>query len=94
MTNLVGYIAEVTEFESGWGTRPDGYILCLDKQKGIEFSEKDKGCVWCTDNSSDFGIASDFKLTLLTEFGYNKMLEKENNVIWICNGDLLDFIKD
>ncbi|WOZ57561.1 hypothetical protein [Pseudomonas phage vB_PseuGesM_254] len=49
----VGYVIHVTEFESGWGSRPDGYFISLDlvalenkcrqvnDSKGSEFSRAD-----------------------------------------------------
>lgn len=49
----VGYIIHVTEYESGWGCRPDGYLISLDlvalenkcrqvnDSKGHEFSRAD-----------------------------------------------------
>ena len=38
MTN-VAYYSACTEYEAGWGVRPDGYIVCLNKeflQKKVE----------------------------------------------------------
>ncbi len=48
------YFCEVTEYESGWGSRPDGYLIALsreafeakakeiDSQTGHEFSRTEK----------------------------------------------------
>ena len=33
------YYCDITEYESGWGQKPDGYYLCLDKDKLSQYIE-------------------------------------------------------
>lgn len=95
MTKYVGYVASVTEYESGWGQRPDGYIVCLDKNNGIEFATKENGKVWSMDDGSEFSIAGDFKLCILTEIGYDKLIEREDHQrLWIQNSEYNKFVKE
>jgi len=55
---MIGYIATVTEFEQGWGQRPDGYIVCIDKADGLRFASKANGHVHgdysCFSHAGDF----------------------------------------
>ena len=91
----MGYIASVTEYESGWGQRPDGYILCLDKQKGLEFATRENGKVWSMDDGSEFSIAGNFKLCILTEIGYDELVEREDHQrLWIQNSEYNKFVKE
>ena len=95
MTKYVGYVASVTEYESGWGQRPDGYIICLDKNKGIEFATRENGKVWSMDDGSEFSVANDFKLCVLTETGYDELIEREDHQrLWIQNSEFNKFIKE
>ena len=95
MTKCVGYVASVTEYESGWGQSPDGYIVCLDKNKGVEFATRENGKVWSMDDGSEFSIAGDFKLCVLTETGYDELIEREDHQrLWIQNSEYNKFIKE
>lgn len=95
MTKRIGYVAAVTEYESGWGQRPDGYILCLDKQKGLEFATRENGKVWSMEDGSEFSIAGDFKLCILTEIGYDELIEREDHQrLWIQNSEYNKFVKE
>ncbi len=42
-TKIICYAAHVTEFEPGWGTRPDGYIIAKSeadvRAKGLQMQE-------------------------------------------------------
>ena len=79
----------------GGGQRPDGYILCLDKQKGLEFATRENGKVWSMDDGSEFSIAGDFKLCVLTETGYDELIEREDHQrLWIQNSEFNKFIKE
>lgn len=88
MTKRIGYVAAVTEYESGWGQRPAGYILCLDKQKGLEFATRENGKVWSMEDGSEFSIAGDFKLCVLTERGFEYLEQYDNQLAWIEESEL------
>ena len=95
MTKRIGYVAAVTEYESGWGQRPDGHIVCLDKNKGIEFATRENGKVWSMDDGPEFSIAGDFKLCVLTETGYDELIEREDHQrLWIQNSEYNKFVKE
>ena len=95
MAKYVGYVAEVTEYESGWGQRPDGYIVCLDKNKGIEFATRENGKVWSMEDGSEFSVAGDFKLCILTGTGYEELIEREEHQrLWIQNSEYNKFVKE
>lgn len=94
MSKYIGYIASVTEYESGWGQRPDGYIVCLDKQSGINFATRENGKVWCSGDGSEFSIANDFKICILTEMGYDRLVELEHQRLWIQNSEYNKFVKE
>ena len=99
MKEFVGYLAEVTEFERGWGCRPDGYVVCLDKAVGIAYSKKSNGHIWSMDDGSEFSDAGDFKLVILTESGHDKLAafnksEQYPNLAWIGRNDLKEYIKE
>ncbi len=86
MSNVAYYVT-VTEYESGWGCRPDGYIVCLNKkflmavcdkvnaQKGEEFSR--------TDNP---------KLCLVTEEMYSKLIKNENESGYVWTNNSKDWL--
>lgn len=63
--STVGYVAHVIEFERGWGTRPDGYIVCLNKELGKRHATKSNGHV-CGD-AECFSTAGEFKLCVINE---------------------------
>lgn len=94
MNKYIGYVAEVTEYEAGWGLRPDGYIVCLEKQAGLDFATRENGKVWCSDDGSEFSIASDFNLCVLTEQGYDNLIASEFKRQWIGRSEFNKYIKE
>lgn len=90
----IGYIAEVTEFESGWGCRPDGFIICLDKEKGKEFATRENGHVWCMDDGSEFSSAGEFKMVALTDDGYDDLISRSSGLAWQPNSDFKKYVKE
>lgn len=78
MTQTTGYYAEVTEHE--WGQRPDGYILCIDKEKGKARATACNGRVAQWDDGCS--TAGDFKFCLLSkEAVYD--IKKAGGSVWI-----------
>lgn len=80
MTNQnIAYYSSITEYESGWGNRPDGYLVALTKEafevkakainehKGAEFSRVD----------------SQPKLCLVTDEMYAKL--QKSSWVWTNN---------
>ena len=41
--SILGYITTVEEFESGWGSRRDGYLIYIDKTAGEQFATQNNG---------------------------------------------------
>lgn len=82
---IKAYYAKVTEFESGWGCRPDGYLVTLDKDSGDKFSKKDNGHIWCMADCSEFSTKTgDWLLGLATYDQFIKDLnESEFKTLWI-----------
>lgn len=89
---IKGYIAEVTESEAGWGSRPDGHLICLDKEKGEAYATKDRGKVWSTEDGSEFSFASEFKLCILTEKGKELVECTTSGCLWTNN--ISDYVEE
>lgn len=78
MIQTTGYYAEVTEHE--WGQRHDGYILCIDKEKGKARATACNGRVAQWDDGCS--TAGDFKFCLLTEEAVYD-IKKAGGSVWI-----------
>lgn len=85
----IGYMAEVTEYEAGGWVRPDGFILCLDKNDGIEFSIAEDGFVSQYKDSAGFSYsrASEFRLIEITDEALEIL--KDKKILWISNEKIL-----
>lgn len=82
MTN-VAYYSACTEYEPGWGVRPDGYIVCLNKEflqaKVTELNNRPRSQHgWDTYDKS--------KLCIVTEEMWNKLTSNpEHGYVWAPN---------
>lgn len=88
MTN-VAYYVDVTEYEFGWGCRPDGYIVCLNRehlQKKCQDVNSHKG--------EEFSRTGDIKLCIVTEQMYDKLVKNENGYGWIWTNNSKEWLKE
>jgi hypothetical protein len=83
----IGYYSIATEYESGWGNRPDGVIIALDKdillakiaqvnsEQGQEFSrcEPPKLCI----------ITDEMAIKIKNNKDYGFLWTKENSKNWL-----------
>lgn len=83
----IGFLAALTEYEAGWGQRPDGYILADTEEAGKLLKNKIEsyGSYEC------FTRASEFQQVILTPEGVN--LLQKNVAEEILSKDLYLYIK-
>lgn len=83
----IGFVASLTEFEAGWGQRPDGYILAdsLEDGKKTQKEIESQGSYEC------FVRAGEFQQVFLTEDGV-KLLNSDK-VHLISRKDIYLYIK-
>lgn len=75
----VAYYAHVIEYESGWGSRPDGHLVALDKES---FNTKAKEIN--SQRGEEYSrVGSDPKLCLITDEMKEKL--EKFGVIWTGN---------
>lgn len=79
---IKGYIVSVTEYESGWGCRPDGYLICMNKDKGLAFSKKSNGHI-CGDYTEFSTVDGSFELCIINEKAKQMIEESKHGVIWV-----------
>lgn len=82
------WVADVTEYESGWGSRPDGHIICLEESDHRKLLKSDNGQHLCGDYHTYSTITSSFvKLPLKTDISKDFM-EKllTERAIWVSRG--------
>lgn len=77
MENVV-YGADVTEYESGWGQRHDGYVLALDKES-FEKTAKD---INNYGNYECFSRVGSPRLLKVTPKMYEEIKAREDKSIW------------
>lgn len=84
MSKIPVYYARVIEYELGWGSRPDGFIITLDKTSGDAFASE----IESTGNYQSF-VRKDtnWKTGLLDEgcYFHEDMKESEHKSLWIGN---------
>ena len=82
-----GYYAEVTEHE--WGQRHDGYLICIEKERGEARAKCHGGyvCRW----DEGFSEAGDFNFCLLTEEAIYD-IKKAGGTVWIPRGSFDKYV--
>lgn len=83
----VGFLASLTEFEAGWGQRPDGYILAdtLNEAEALKKEIEERGSYQC------YVRAGDIKQVLLTNEGVALLNSEKSN--WVSRKDIDKYIK-
>lgn len=41
MTQVCGFFVQATEYERGWGSRPDGYVIFASEEQATRFISED-----------------------------------------------------
>ncbi len=77
MSQNVAYYSSVTEHESGWGCRPDGYVVALTREA---FDQKAKSINSQTGHEFSL-VDSAAKLCLITDEFAEEL--KEKGCVWI-----------
>lgn len=77
MKNVV-YCAAVTEYESGWGNRPDGVLIGISKEA---FDAKAKEIN--SHKGEEFSRTETVFLTIVTDECYKALLASENGTLWL-----------
>lgn len=77
MDNVV-YAASVTEYESGWGQRSDGYLLAMNKPSFDEFAKyiNSGGSHGC------FSKVGEPRLIAVTSDMYEKIKISDDKAVW------------
>jgi hypothetical protein len=75
---FIGYYSVATEYESGWGSRPDGVIIALDKEVLLaKIAEVNK------QQGHEFSRCEQPKLCIITEEMANKIKNnKDYGFLW------------
>lgn len=81
-TQFMAWHSSVTEREAGWGNRPDGHLLAIDKEKFFKRAEEIKASGSYAEYSS---VDSAPVLRAVTEEIYRK-LETEGS-LWVYGRD-------
>jgi len=80
MTNIAYYM-ECTEYEAGWGCRPDGYIVALSKDVLIDKELS----LRLNRNYQEFTDCGAIKLCLITDEMLDKIKASPYNFVWTNN---------
>lgn len=77
MKNVV-YCAAVTEYENGWGNRPDGVLIGISKEafeaKAKEINEY---------QGEEFSRTEKVHLTIVTDECYKSLQASEGGTLWL-----------
>ena len=82
-----GWIAEVTEFERGWGCRSDGYLICTDKEKGQIRAKADNGHLSDYNHGQEFSTAGTFTQVIINDKCIELIEKSESGTIWVGKKD-------
>lgn len=77
------FVAGVTEYERGWGNRPDGYVI-VQNPEDLKLLLKDNGHL-CGDYEEFSTVTGEFKSAKLTEEGQAAMEGKR--ALWVMQHD-------
>lgn len=88
MSNVAYYVT-VTEYESGWGCRPDGYIVCLNKEFLIKVCEKVN-----SQQGQEYSRTDKPKLCLIDEDMYQQLIKNKHGSGYVWTGNSKSWLKD
>ena len=81
MKNVV-YAVEYTEYERGWGQRPDGVCIYISKEKAFEHKKTQQSY----GSSECFVIGSEPYLLEVDVAQYEKLQNEVSGLLWIKHG--------
>lgn len=84
----IGYYASVTEYETGCGQRPDGYLIATSRKS----FEAKKTEIENLIGHSAFSRVSELKICELHNTGYLALIKSEASSIWTDEPDV--YIKE
>lgn len=89
----VGYISFITEVELGWGDRPDGFVISLNKIAGESFVRK-SDAFNRVKYPKEFSVAGDFKVCAITDKAKEEIENSKSESIWIRPKDFKEYVID
>ena len=72
------YISSVTEYEAGWGQRPDGVVAAITKE-ALEAKQQQ---IMAGDDREQFWRCGAYRIAFVTEEFYDKVNQTEAKAIW------------
>lgn len=91
MSGHFGYVAIVREIELGWGDRPDGAVVVLDKEIGENFvktCDSFNRAVY----PKEWSEAGDFKLCRISDKAKEDIEASEKGVMWVRPREIDDYV--
>ncbi len=79
----VAYVVEVREIELGWGDRPDGFILGVEKKDIDDFVASSRA--FKKENSEYSELIGPIRMCEITEETEKDLINSEDNVLWLRN---------
>lgn len=74
---IIGYCSSVTEYEAGWGSRPDGYVIAFDKEKlQIRINEIN------SQRGSEYCRCDKITLCILSPLAADQILAADSGTVW------------
>lgn len=89
MSLLNVFVAGVTEYELGWGNRPDGYVIVVTPED-LKTLLKDNGHL-CGNYEEFSKVSTELRPAVLTEEGQAAMEGK--SALWVMQHDKRKLIK-
>lgn len=80
---IVAYVVPVREIELGWGDRPDGYLLGIEKDNIQDFVNKSEA--FKKDSKEYSEVVGSPRLCQITEETSKRLSESETGAIWLMN---------
>lgn len=72
------YICSVTEYEAGWGQRPDGVVAAITKE-ALEAKQQQ---ITAGDDYEQFWRCGAYRIAFVTEEFYDKVNASDAKAIW------------
>lgn len=79
----VAYVVEVREIELGWGDRPDGFILGVEKVDIDKFVASSRA--FRKENREYSELVGSVKMCEITEDTEQALIKSKENVLWLIN---------
>lgn len=83
------YFCAVTEYESGWGNRPDGYLIAVDRPSIEKKAEKINA-----HTGAEFSRTEEIRIGIVTDECYARVKNDPSGCIWNLRNDSKDWLVD